>query len=143
MILGGLGYGYMLTGNETLIEYGFNIIIYGVIPHLCDKNGILHELIDSESVRNSKDAEQFKGIFVRYVMYFYNIVNASKLKNKYQKYMDNVSNFITKQIQSVQMLADNPNCNYQFDSVWDQPFNQTDAVAQTSAIDLFNFNFIF
>ena len=120
-----------------------NNLIYKTISLLTDDKGIFREYCEFNSpkcnppcVKCDEDQEQFKGIFMRYLMYFM-IDYSDKLdKNDIVIY----SNFIKRNINSV-VLLNNVNNNYGL--CWNGKCKFfTDYIVQTSVIDLLLANFI-
>ena len=143
VILGSLSKAYLITNNDTFIQIAWNII--QSVIHNLNTNNILSEPANYESVINSPDATQFKGIFIRYLCYFYDDIF---IKSKYNNntIQNTIQNYITFQIDSLINNCQNPLCLDQFGDVWYINFTEnadgawgTSAIAQSNAIDLLNF----
>ena len=168
VILGGLKYLAMINEkiNKTVSDHFVNLgysIIQSVSNHLTQQktvilqNGtnvnvsILHELSSDSHVRTSGDAQQFKGIYMRYLGYFWQYLNKSSSAYWWESdFGDNqaittmswyIENFTRMQWIGLKYFANNAKCFDEFDSVWSDPFNSSDATAQTSALDCFNNGF--
>ena len=131
IILGGLGKLYEKTKNDEFAEFGeklINSIIDSKIPHnpwLYDE-GILRERCEPECGNGPK---QFKGIYARYVDYFYR----SCLKNGRQ-INEKIKDFIHFNAET--MWTQSRDEMDRFGLVWKGPAGQTDSIQQTSGIDL-------
>jgi len=80
-------------------------------------NGIL-----VESTINGNDAPQFKGIFIRNLV----VLNKAGPNAEYKKFVDANANSI---------WTNNRGRSYELGAVWQGPFDSTDAIRQTSALD--------
>ena len=138
VILGGL------SAMEARDENFFNIssrIIRAVMRDLTSTQGILHEQVPDDHVEQSGDASQFKGIWMRYLMYWF-LQNDDEAQNEDIK--QEIVGFVKQQMTGIVANSMNPMCFAQFSAVWNASWIDTDyaAVAQASAIDLFNWAFI-
>lgn len=131
IILGGLGKLFEEENDLKFIEFGeqlaLSIIDEDILnnPWLYD-GGILKESCEPTC---GDSAKQFKGIFVRYLNYF--VKSASK---KGVKVNQKIEIFIRKNAGS--LWKNDKDNNDRFGLVWKGPVNETNAIQQTSALDL-------
>eukprot|EP00484_Ammonia_sp_Unknown_P018933 CAMPEP_0197027232 /NCGR_PEP_ID=MMETSP1384-20130603/7181_1 /TAXON_ID=29189 /ORGANISM="Ammonia sp." /LENGTH=400 /DNA_ID=CAMNT_0042456045 /DNA_START=35 /DNA_END=1237 /DNA_ORIENTATION=- len=150
VILGGLSEMYPLNRDAKYVNISWNII-QSVMAHLTtSKNGIediLHEQASDESVVESQDQSQFKGIFMRYLMYFYQNVVAHDDEKDTGMNADmkaKIEDFVNDQLTAISENSMNPKCYAEFSAVWNASWVQSEfgAVAQVTAIDAFNWAFL-
>ncbi len=118
VILGGLTDLYKVTGDITYLSQA-TAIANATILNLVDANGILRE--PCESGNCGGDGPQFKGIFIRYLAYLYDVTRNQSFYN-----------FLFKNAHSV-WFADR-NLFNQLGLRWGQSFDTADAARQTSAM---------
>lgn len=116
------------------------------------KNGIddiLHEPVSDESVVQSSDHSQFKGIFMRYLMYFYQSVvlddaHGHEVAAMYGDMKSQIVSFVNDQLTAINENCMNPQCYAEFSAVWNASWVQSSvaAVGQVTAIDAFNWAFL-
>ena len=145
VILGGLSKMYLIDNyNESLLNISWNII-HSVMEHLVTPtDGILHEQVTDKNVEQSSDASQFKGIFMRYLMYWYQNVIATDASNTYRDFKEQIITFVNNQLDGIYDNCMNPNCFAEFSAVWNASWIDTDSatVAQVAAIDAYNWAFV-
>jgi len=123
VILGGLTDYAAVTGNQQVMTLASNIAT-AAITKLVDQQGILRD--DGESAGSAnKDQPQFKGIFMRYLAYFYNA-------NPLQAYRQFILHNLTKVWQS------NRSADGWFGYLWAGPFDSKDSARHTAGVDLIN-----
>ncbi len=81
VILGGLTDLYKVTGNLTYLNQATAIADAAVL-NLVDANGVLHEACDT---CGGGDVPQFKGIFIRYLAYLYDVTRKASYYNVLSK----------------------------------------------------------
>lgn len=118
VILGGLTDLYKVTGDATYLSQA-TAIANATILNLVDGNGILRE--PCEPGNCGGDGPQFKGIFIRYLAYLYDVTRNPAFYN-----------FLFKNAHSV-WFADR-NVFNQLGLRWDQSFDTADAARQSSAM---------
>lgn len=121
VILGGLVDLYKSTGNAAYLTKA-QAIADSAISHLVNAQGILKEPCEPSC---GADGPQFKGIFMR------NLVYLHETQNK-QAYQD----FITKNADSIWL--NDRNASNQFGLMWSGPFDTANAANQSSAQDALN-----
>ncbi|KAJ7181315.1 glycoside hydrolase family 76 protein, partial [Mycena crocata] len=98
VIVSGLGLLYAATKDVNYLTEGEKTID-GVIAHRT-VNGILQENCDKTNSCNH-DQQEFKGIFIKHLMYYLDQVNGSGRTGKYASFLaaqsDAVKNFATNQ----------------------------------------------
>ena len=115
VILGGLIELYKADQDPTLLPQAQAIAMAAIAS--LTTNGIL-----VESSVSGNDAPQFKGVFMRNLMYLH--VEAPNVQYK---------TFIDTNANSIWVNDQGP--NYEFGGVWQGPFDSADATRQTSALD--------
>jgi predicted alpha-1,6-mannanase (GH76 family) len=118
VILGGLTDLYKVTGDLTYLSQA-TAIANAAILHLVDGNGILREPCESGDCGG--DGPQFKGIFIRYLAYLYDVTRNPSFYN-----------FLYKNAHSV--WFNDRNAFNQLGLRWGQTFDTADAARQSSAI---------
>jgi predicted alpha-1,6-mannanase (GH76 family) len=118
VILGALTDLYKVTGDITYINQA-TLIANATIINLVDANGVLRE--PCESGNCGGDGPQFKGIFIRYLAYLYDVTRNPSYYN-----------FLFKNAHSV-WLTDR-NVFNQLGLRWGQTFDMADAARQSSAM---------
>jgi hypothetical protein len=118
VILGGLTDLYKVTGNITYLNQA-TLIANATIATLVDGNGVLREPCESGDCGG--DGPQFKGIFIRYLAYLYDVTRNPAYYN-----------FLFKNAHSV-WLTDR-NVFNQLGLRWGQTFDMADAARQSSAM---------
>ncbi len=118
VIIGGLTDLYKVTGDTNYLNQA-GLIANAAIATLVDGNGILRE--PCESGNCGGDGPQFKGIFLRYLAYLYDVT-------RNQTYY----NFLYKNAHAV--WANDRNSSNQLGLHWDGPFDSADAARQSSAL---------
>ena len=101
VILGALSQIYLIENqtNMSFVNISWNII-QSVMKYLVtnkDNINILHEQVSDNAVEQSSDAPQFKGIFMRYLMYFYQNVILTDKENKYSDMKSEIVSFVSNQ----------------------------------------------
>ena len=136
VIFGGLKYLALIdaANKNQYINLATNIFT-AVNNHMTNNEGIFHELVSASSVRSSNDAQQFKGIYLRYLAYLYEYLNNNN---------NDMKQFVNKQFNGLNKYAKDPKsgCMYVYDPVWDEPFDECDSIAQTSSLDVWNWAFM-
>lgn len=122
VILGGLVDMYKATNNATYLAKAQSIAD-AAITRLVTSGGILNDGCEPNNC--GRDGMQFKGVFMR------NLVYLHETQNK-QSYQD----FITKNADSI-WLNDRNSAN-QVGTAWTGPFNSANAANQSSAQDALN-----
>jgi predicted alpha-1,6-mannanase (GH76 family) len=118
VILGGLTDLYKVTGDITYINQA-TLIANATILNLVDGNGILREPCESGDCGG--DGPQFKGIFIRYLAYLYDVTRNPSFYN-----------FLFKNAHSVWLI--DRNVFNQLGLRWGQNFDMADAARQSSAM---------
>lgn len=118
VILGGLTDLYMVTGDVTYLNQA-TVIANAAIATLVDANGVLREPCESGDCGG--DGPQFKGIFIRYLAYLYDVTRNPSYYN-----------FLFKNAHSV--WFNDRNVFNQLGLRWGQSFDAADAARQSSAI---------
>ena len=142
VILGGLYEMFLINNDYELINVSLNII-QSVIKYMTN-DGILHENESDVDVDRSSDQTQFKGIFMRYLMYLYKNINLTK------EIKTTIAQFVLTQMNGTIYNCMNPKCVDQFGDVWTISFEKnaqngdwgSSAISQTIAIDLWNWAFV-
>jgi predicted alpha-1,6-mannanase (GH76 family) len=120
VILGGLVDMYKLAQDASYLKRAESIA-NAAISTLVDSNGVLCEP-DEKAGDNNPDKPQFKGIFMRNLMYLYEADKQATYKQ-----------FIIKNVESI--LHNNSNKTFQFGLKWAGPLDSVDATRQTAALD--------
>ena len=118
VILGGLADLYKVTGNVTYLNQA-TAIADAATAKLVDGNGVLRE--PCESGNCGGDGPQFKGIFIRYLAYLYDVTR----KPAYYT-------FLRKNAHAV--WFNGRNVFNQLSLHWDGPWDSADAARQSSAL---------
>ena len=118
VILGGLTDLYKVTGDSNYLNQATSIAT-AATEFLVDGNGILRE--PCESGNCGSDGPQFKGIFVRYLAYLYDVTRNAVYYN-----------FLYKNAHAV--WFNDRNSSNQLGLHWDGPFDSADAARQSSAL---------
>ena len=118
VILGGLTDLYKTTGNATYLNQAV-AIANAAISTLVDGNGILRE--PCESGNCGGDGPQFKGIFLRYLAYLYDVTRTPAYYT-----------FLYKNAHAV--WFNDRNVFNQLGLKWGGPFDSADAARQSSAL---------
>lgn len=118
VILGGLVDLYKVTGNITYLNQA-TVIANATIANLVDANGVLREPCESGDCGG--DGPQFKGIFIRYLAYLYDVTRNPVYYN-----------FLFKNAHSV--WFNDRNAFNQLGLRWGQAFDTADAARQSSAM---------
>jgi predicted alpha-1,6-mannanase (GH76 family) len=121
VVLGGLASLSMVENNPQLLVPA-NQIAMAAIKHLTDKNGILHDPCEP-GCKRSGDGVQFKGIFVRNLM-FLNVVSPHKL----------YANFVDVNANAVWNLARTAKDG--FSALWSGPAINDGGGALVSGLDV-------
>lgn len=131
IILGGIGKLYEETSDIDFINLGEKLILSMIDRNIKDnpwlyEDGVLREKCEPNC---SSSAKQFKGIYLRYVDYFHSSSKKSEkiLNSKIFEFIENNAKFLWE------YDRDEEN---RFGLVWRGPVNETDAILQTSGIDL-------
>jgi len=117
VILGGLTDLYKVTGNSSFLNQA-TAIANAAITSLVDANGVLHEPCEPNC---GGDGPQFKGIFIRYLAYLYDVT-------RNQAYY----NFLFTNAHAVWFKGRND--FNQLGLEWDGPLDSADAARQSSAL---------
>src|ERR1041385_4097239 len=117
VILGGLTDLYKVTGNSNYLTQA-TAIADAAIATLVDGNGVLREPCEPNC---GGDGPQFKGIFIRYLAYLYDVTRKT-----------NYYNFLYKNAHAV--WFNDRNVFSQLGLKWDGPFDFADAARQSSAM---------
>jgi len=143
VILGGLKYLSIIFEDKSSEFITLAISIMHAVNHTLTLNGILQEPASDSQVRSSNDQQQFKGIYMRYLNYFYQyLVEINSATSNYQKQIEIIKKFVDVQWKGI-LTVMNPLCYNEFDSIWsDAIYVKGDAIAETSAIDAWNWAFI-
>eukprot|EP01084_Bolivina_argentea_P078544 142530_1 len=146
VILGGLSTMYLIDNNEMYVNISWNII-QSVMKHIIATKhniDILHELESDKNVEQSSDQSQFKGIFMRYLMYWYQNIILTDKNGKYGNMKQEIIDFVNNQMMAIYNNCMNPSCYAQFSAVWNASWVHTniEAIAQVSTIDVWNWAFI-
>jgi len=131
IILGGLGKLFEKTKNPEFAELAEKII-FSIIDENIPQNPWLYEggiLRENCEPVCSNSAMQFKGIFVRYIDYFYQ----SCAKNG-RKIDEKAKQFISTNAEA--MWTNSRDEMNRFGLIWKGPVNETNAIQQTAGIDL-------
>jgi predicted alpha-1,6-mannanase (GH76 family) len=120
VILGGLVDMYKLTQDASYLKRA-EAIADAALSTLVDSKGILHDPGEQAGDTNA-DRPQFKGIFMRNLLYLYETDKQPTYKQ-----------FIVKNVESI--IHNNSNNAFQFGLVWTGPLDKIDATRQTSALD--------
>eukprot|EP01084_Bolivina_argentea_P011951 22391_1 len=148
VILGGLSEMYLIDNyNISLMNISWNIIQAVMNNLVTRKNSIyniLHEQESDKAVESSGDQSQFKGIFMRYLMYFYQNVILTDNTNKYGNMKQQIISFVNNQMKAIYSNCMNPKCYAEFSAVWNASWIETSiaCVAHVSAVDAFNWAFV-
>jgi predicted alpha-1,6-mannanase (GH76 family) len=118
VILGGLTDLYKVTGDITFLNQA-TAIANATIATLVDGNGVLREPCESGDCGG--DGPQFKGIFIRYLAYLYDVTHAPAYYN-----------FLYKNAHAV--WFNDRNVFNQLGLKWDGPWDSADAARQSSAM---------
>lgn len=118
VILGGLTDLYKVTGNITYLNQA-TLIANATIAILVDGSGVLREPCESGDCGG--DGPQFKGIFIRYLAYLYDVTRNPAYYN-----------FLFKNAHSVWFT--DRNVFNQLGLRWGQTFDMADAARQSSAM---------
>jgi predicted alpha-1,6-mannanase (GH76 family) len=121
VILGGLVDLYNSTGEPALLIQAEKIADAAIVA--LAPNGVLREPCEPSDC--GVDGLQFKGIFIRNLFYLHQATG----KPTYKAFILN---------NAASILAGNRNSISQFGLVWRGPFDQADAVRQSSALDAVN-----
>ena len=132
---------------ETFVNVSWNIINAVMNNLVTNKDGIKisHEQESDDKVEDSSDQSQFKGIFMRYLMYFYqNVVLELKDVERYFDIKSQIIAFVNKQLNAVYANCMNPSCFGEFSAVWNATWTMSKnaGVAEISAIDAWNWAFV-
>lgn len=131
VILGALGRIYEKTGNSTVVEIAEKILFSVINEEIVDnpwlyQGGILKEHCEPDCDDNAK---QFKGIFVRYVQYYY---ESCVRKGREVNVM--VKNFMRKNCRTLWNYdRDGEN---RFGLIWKGPVDEVNPISQTIGLDL-------
>src|ERR1043166_1993599 len=117
VILGGLPDLYKVTGNSNYLTQA-TAIADAAIATLVDGNGVLREPCETKC---GGDGPQFKGIFIRFLAYLYDVTRKT-----------NYYNFLYKNAHAV--WFNDRNVFSQLGLKWDGAFDSADAARQSSAI---------
>ena len=123
VILGGLADFAKVTDNQTVLDLAQKIAS-AATTKLVDQNGILRDDGESASSEN-QDQPQFKGIFVRYLAYFYQAKPTPAFRQ-----------FILHNLKSV--WQSNRSAEGWYGYLWNGPFDKKDSARHTAAVDLIN-----
>jgi predicted alpha-1,6-mannanase (GH76 family) len=118
VIIGGLTDLYKVTGDVTYLNQA-TAIANATIITLVDANGVLRE--PCESGNCGGDGSQFKGIFIRYLAYLYDVTHNPAYYN-----------FLFKNAHAT--WFNDRNVFNQLGLKWDGPFDSGDASRQSSAL---------
>jgi len=133
VFIGGLSNLYFITRNQTYLDSALKIA-NATIQNLVYPDGILKEHCEPSGNCGS-DAPQFKGIFLRYLLYLVqtcgNWIPPSQIAY-FKSFVDLNANSVWKEDRLF-----SKNLNY-FGLVWKGPLIQQSIETQTSAFDLFN-----
>ena len=121
MILGGLVDLYQITNDESLLQQAIQIAD-ATISTLVNGDGILSEPPPTPA---DEDGRQFKGIFVRNLLYLYETTGTSA-------YAD----FIRLNADAIWSMS--RNSENQFGFLWEGPFDSGSPARQSSALDAIN-----
>lgn len=119
VVLGGLAELSKLEPDPTLAQTAEKIATAATTT-LADSNGILHDHCEPNC---GADGVQFKGIFVRNLLDWYNI---SSNRAAYATFITNNANAI---------WASDQGANFDFGQVWSGPYSGSNAGTQSSALD--------
>jgi hypothetical protein len=120
VILGGLTDLYKVTGNITYLNQA-TAIASAAIATLVNSSGILVEPCGGDGDCGGGDAPQFKGIFVRYLAYLYDVTRTPA----YYTFLYNNAHGV---------WFNDRNVFNELGEVWQGPFDTNDAARQSSAL---------
>ena len=118
VILGGLAE-YSRLGNRGSLLARASQIALAAITHLTDRGGVLHDPCEPSC---GADGPQFKGIFIRNLMW----LDAAAPNSTYQA-------FAATNADNIWNNAQGP--DHSFGLIWSGPFDSADAARQSSALD--------
>merc|ERR1712113_563499 len=130
VVLGGLAWLYTETGNVTLLERGIAIANATIHTLVWSKSRpVLEESCEFSGGSNDCDQDQvqFKGIFVRHLMYFCQVLPAA-----FASEHGMLSSWIETNAASIWK---SDRTNMELGLTWTGPFGTAGAAVQTSATD--------
>ena len=136
VFVGGINNLYTITGNHSYSDIAIRVA-NASIHKLIYSNGILKEPCEPNC---DTDQVQFKGIFMRYMMYFFQSRNNTSSSSflMFKQFANLNSNSVFKN----DLLTQN-GLDY-FGLLWVGPSNVSQSlISQTSALDLFNSDWFF